>query len=398
MQIPMTVLPVAGTMAGELEHEEPAGGRKARMAQKRRSYGSGCVISTPKGLAIRWRETIVKDGKGQRVLRYEALGHVSRKEAAKKLREKLRTADVPRKAPITFEELAREWVRSILPMYKYSTRKSHRHILNKHLLPMFGTLELTQLTRQRVQGFIAELNRCGYAPHSMHHYHEVLNAVLRTAVSWNHIGENPAQGVSLPKLVPKRPKEVLTPKQAADLLLALSFKARTMVALAILSGLRRGELLALRWKAVDESTASIRVSEAVYDGHFDSPKTAAGNRRVPLSEHMLELLLDWKASARRTDPEDLVFGTRNGTPVSSNNLIRRQILPACEKLGLPRCTWLTFRRTYSSWSHQPYKRCHRFFSLHRLRSILCFINNLGNLLAAHGQPQSFQQTGVLIQF
>ena len=153
------------------------------MAQNRRPYGSSCVISTPKGLAIRWRETIMKDGKGRRVLRYEALGHVSRKEAAKKLREKLRTADVPREAPITFEELAREWVRSILPMYKYSTRKTHCHILNKHLLPMFGTLELTQLTRQRVQGFIAGLNRTGYAPHSIHHYHEVLSAVLRTAVS-----------------------------------------------------------------------------------------------------------------------------------------------------------------------------------------------------------------------
>ena len=83
-----------------------------------------------------------------------------------------------------------------------------------------------------------------------------------------------------------------------------------------------------------------------------NPKTAAGNRTVPLSEHMLELLLDWKARAQRTDPEDLVFGTRNGIPVSSNKLIRRQILPACEKLGLPRSTWLTFRRTYSSWSHQ----------------------------------------------
>ena len=49
-------------------------------------------------------------------------------------------------------------------------------------------------------------------------------------------------------------------------------------------------------------------------------------------------------------------------------------------------------------AHVPYKHRYRFFSLHRLRSILCFINNLGNLLAAHGQPQSLQQTGVLIQF
>ena len=322
------------------------------MAQKKRSYGSGCVISTTNGLAIRWRETIVKDGRLRRVQRYEALGNVSRKEATKKLREKLQTADVPRQAPITFEELAAEWVKSIVPMYKYSTRKSHRHILNKHLLPAFGMLELTKLTRQRVQGFIAELKGFGYAPHSIHHYHEVLSAVLRTAVSWHHLSENPAHGVSLPKLEPKRPKTVLTPRQAADLLLALPLKTRTMVALAILSGLRRGELLALRWKAVDESTGSIIVSEAVYDGRFDSPKTKAGNRTVPLPEHMLALLMEWKTKTRRTDPEDLVFGARNGTPVSSNNLLRRQILPACETLGLPRSTWLTFRRTYSSWSHQ----------------------------------------------
>ena len=61
----MTVLPATAKIAGELEHEEPARERKARMAQNRRPYGSGCVISTPKGLAIRWRETIVKDGTGQ---------------------------------------------------------------------------------------------------------------------------------------------------------------------------------------------------------------------------------------------------------------------------------------------------------------------------------------------
>jgi len=46
-----------------------------------------------------------------------------------------------------------------------------------------------------------------------------------------------------------------------------------------------------------------------------------------------------------------VFGTRLGTPVSPNNVLRRSIFPACKRLGLPHATWLTFRRTYSSWSH-----------------------------------------------
>ena len=46
-----------------------------------------------------------------------------------------------------------------------------------------------------------------------------------------------------------------------------------------------------------------------------------------------------------------MFATRLGTPLSPNNVLRRSIFPACERLGLPKATWLTFRRTYSSWSH-----------------------------------------------
>ena len=47
-----------------------------------------------------------------------------------------------------------------------------------------------------------------------------------------------------------------------------------------------------------------------------------------------------------------MFGTRLGTPISPNNVLRRSTFPACERLGLPKATWLTFRRTYSSWSHE----------------------------------------------
>jgi integrase len=59
----------------------------------------------------------------------------------------------------------------------------------------------------------------------------------------------------------------------------------------------------------------------------------------------------WKQRAARTDGEALVFGTRTGKSISPNNVLRRAIFPACKALGLPNATWLTFRRTYSSWSH-----------------------------------------------
>ncbi len=124
-----------------------------------------------------------------------------------------------------------------------------------------------------------------------------------------------------------------------------------MVGLAILSGLRRGELFALRWKDIDERARLLTVREAVYDGTFGSPKTEAGSRQIPLSDMAFRLLGDWKAQAGKAEPDTLVFGTRQGTPISPNNVLRRSVFPACGRLGLPHATWLTFRRTYSSWSH-----------------------------------------------
>ena len=124
-----------------------------------------------------------------------------------------------------------------------------------------------------------------------------------------------------------------------------------MVVLALTTGMRRGELLALRWRNIDEANGCLKVNEAVYDDQFDTPKTKAGIRVVPLSVPVLAMLREWKAMAKRTALDDLVFGTRTVKPAASNNILNRQIAPACESLKLPRATWLTFRRTYSSWSH-----------------------------------------------
>jgi integrase len=125
-----------------------------------------------------------------------------------------------------------------------------------------------------------------------------------------------------------------------------------MVALALLSGLRRGELFALRWHDIDEQTGRLTVREAIYDGTFSTPKTEAGRRQIPLSALALRFLAEWKLRRFPShDPAALVFATRTGQPLSPNNVLRREVFPACEAIGLPRATGLTFRRTYSSWSH-----------------------------------------------
>ena len=352
----MTVLPATATMTLELNHEEPTRGKGfSRMARTKRQYGSGCLLQRGKGWAIRWREMeIAPDGKRRKSLRYEALGEVTKKQASDALAQRLAAAGsgkAPTRSRMTFRTLAGEWDVSVLPMYKHSTQKHRRFMLKKHLLPRFGDKQLSEVTRQEIQAYVAHLTRSGYAPKSIDHIHDVLSAVLRTAVKWGHLPENPARGVDLPTLTCVRPKWALTTVQAAALMNALPSLPRTMVGLAILSGLRRGELFALRWKDIDEHARLLTVREAVYDGTFSTPKTKAGSRQIPLSDTAQRLVVEWKAMVRTTEPEALVFSTRQGKLISPNNVLRRSIFPACEQLGLPHATWLTFRRTYSSWSH-----------------------------------------------
>ena len=220
------------------------------------------------------------------------------------------------------------------------------------MVPRFGAKAVREVTTQDIQAYVAHLVREGYAPKSIDHIHDVLSAVLRTAVKWGHLKDNPARGVDLPTLRTVKPKWALTTMQARTLLEGLPPLARTLTGVALLTGLRRGELFALRWKVLDLATGLLLVQEAVYEGAFGTPKTVAGIRALPLSEGAVLLLREWQARVTRRGPEDLVFSTGSGKPISPNNILRQQIFPVCTAQGLPNATWLTFRRTYSSWAHE----------------------------------------------
>jgi len=125
-----------------------------------------------------------------------------------------------------------------------------------------------------------------------------------------------------------------------------------MCGVALLTGLRRGELFALRWQSLDLDASVLTVQEAVYEGAFGTAKTLAGRRSIPLADVAVVMLSAWQQRAKRTGPTDLVFSTVTGKPISPNNVLRRWVFPACAELGLPDVSWLTFRRTYASWAHE----------------------------------------------
>jgi hypothetical protein len=121
------------------------------MARRKRQYGSGCLLAKGKGWAIRWREIeIAPDVTKKRVLRYETLAPMSRREAADILAQKLAAAGHKSsvRSRVTFRTLVNEWQATVLPMYKPSTQKNHRHIAAKHLVPRFGDTALCDITRR----------------------------------------------------------------------------------------------------------------------------------------------------------------------------------------------------------------------------------------------------------
>src|SRR5260370_25524143 len=130
-----------------------------------------------------------------------------------------------------------------------------------------------------VQAWVTGLRDKAYAPHSIHHYQEVLRVVMNEAVTWYNLEKNPALGVRLPKLEVKRKTFALTPEQAGQLISSIpQLKIKTMIALAIVTSLRRGELLSPRRGLVAGPAADPEDHETVLQGRPASPKKEAGKR------------------------------------------------------------------------------------------------------------------------
>ena len=116
----------------------------------------------------------------------------------------------------------------------------------------------------------------------------------------------------------------------------------------ILTGLRVGEILGLRWSDVDFGSAQLRVSQRCYRGEMDSPKTRASQRTLPLSPECIQALKQLQAGFRPEQKDTLVFRTSKGTPYSDTNILHRELKPAGQKIDAPWLSWHTFRRTHAT--------------------------------------------------
>ena len=325
----------------------------------RRCFQTGCLFKKGKRRktwVARWRESVIQpDGTLRRVRRATVLGLVtefSEREARNRLAVLLRPINEGKYRPeatITFGQFVKEcWEPAVVPHLKPSSVRYYGLQIRCHLLPTFGSWPIKDITKAEVQRFLGQKRRQDFSGSSVHGMRTALAKVLQAAVDWNYLEQNSARGIRLGDRAPVQERAYLLPEQLSPLLNSLPEPCRKLVVIAALTGLRIGELLALRWKHVDLIHDVIHVRETVYEGHFGSPKTKSSRRDVPMSQPVREAFLAQRSVLTGADAENLVFATRNGTPLNPKNLLRRVLQPTCRKLGLPVVSWHGFRHTHAT--------------------------------------------------
>jgi len=161
---------------------------------------------------------------------------------------------------------------------KFSTQKRYPHLLCRHLLPIFGDRPLCEIRRVDIQRFVTEkMTRQNLSWQTAVHLRNLMSGTLERAVEWGYLEANPARRIKMPPMQRRRKIIVLTREQLATLLKVLQEPVKMLAITVAMTGLRIGEVLALRWKNVDFEKDIIRVREAVYEGNISSPKSKAAS-------------------------------------------------------------------------------------------------------------------------
>jgi integrase len=201
-----------------------------------------------------------------------------------------------------------------------------------------------------VERFVHQLAASGVAPATVHRVVATLRSALGSAVRAGHVAENPVRGVRLP-IVPARPHNVWTVEQGQTFLSWCSGNGiRVLFRLALVTGMRRGELLGLSWSDVDLDAGDlvVRASRVVVGGEVitGSPKSRSGVRRIYLDLDTCKALNAWRWSqARCIGPNDgLVFTHATGEPFQPW-WVSRAFERTIEEQGLPRIRFHDLRHT-----------------------------------------------------
>ncbi|MDP2659375.1 MAG: tyrosine-type recombinase/integrase, partial [Dehalococcoidia bacterium] len=236
----------------------------------------------------------------------------------------------------TVSDFLGRWLKDyVWPNLAPRTAEGYEHIIRQHLIPSLGQMVLTQLKPEHLQRYYAvklEAGRRdgkgGLSSKTVRHHHITLHTALETAVKWGLLMHNPADAVSAPR-VHSPELHVWNEDEVSRFLEAARETAYYEIFyLALFTGMRRSEILALRWQDVDLLFGQVHVRRSLHhlrDGSsvFRPPKTAKGRRAVALPPSATIMLQGWRAKQEKNramlgvslSDSDLLFAQLDGSPM-----------------------------------------------------------------------------------
>ena len=236
----------------------------------------------------------------------------------------------------TVGQFLTQWLEGYKPIVRIRTYERYEEIVRLHLVPVLGHIQLQKLAPQHVRALYAQKLKEGLSPTSVNTIHAMLHKALDDAIRWNLLVRNVCDAVSPPR---RERYEIcpLTLEQAQQFLTAArGHSLEALFVLALSTGMRRGELLGLKWQDINFQARMLQVrrifTRALGNRYIEAePKTEKSRRSIILPPLAIEILtqhrvrqLEAKLNAGEFwQDQDLVFCTSIGTPLNPSKVVDR---------------------------------------------------------------------------
>jgi integrase len=306
---------------------------------------------------FRWRES---GPDGKRIRRKAIVGtkqEYPTKAKAEKAASALRldlTKEQPHriKATVTVGQLAAHYMEKELdeqhPTKAYSTRECYRAMIELHILPRWENYRLGDVRTVAVEDWIGSLSLANASKAKLRN---VFHALYSHGQRYEWHDANPITKVRQSAQRQKEP-EILDANELSRLLTSLPDPFRSMVFVAAATGLRRGELIGLKWEDIGFDAGLIHPRRSIVNQNIGKLKTVASAKPVALDPHLALALGNLKAGSLFNKPGDWVFASPASSgkkPYWPDMVLNRRVRPAATSLGITkRIGWHTFRHTYAT--------------------------------------------------
>lgn len=301
----------------------------------RRGYGSGSLIQDRGSWYGKWRvgRRQVKRHLGM-VRPAGSSEGITRKQAEEALRRVM--SEERQFAPdgrVTFEQAAELYIHHVehVMVRKASTVKDYRIISAKHLVPHFQPKTLEKITPEDVVSYIAVKRHAGLAVKTVTNHLIFAHGVFRFALRRGWTNTNPVAETDRPRVAQADPDIRYLSREELEALLravptddVLGPTEYALYTVAAMTGLRQGELVALRWRDIDWTAGVVRVRRTFSRGEWGTPKSRRSSRAVPLADRAArELEHHFQRSAYKADDETVFCHPHTGNPYDASKLRER---------------------------------------------------------------------------